>query len=169
MIFPLNAGRLLLAGGLVSCQCCPPAEETFELAIKYGWEGTGQVDLDTKTVFLSEQVGWSCGFGGTYLAWLEGGSPCVEGSCDDTTLNGFERVDVRVDLARTAALWTSSVNIELFAGWYSPAGGTGPATVTVTYNGVTDSKTITPGTQSGCAATAVATITVYADGTFDLV
>ena len=78
MIFPLNAGRLLLAGGLVSCQCCPPAEETFELAIKYGWEGTGQVDLDTKTVFLSEQVGWKCGFGGTYLAF--GGNPAKVGT-----------------------------------------------------------------------------------------
>lgn len=166
MTFPMtNAGLLLLTGGLVTCQCCATSGDDYELAVKYGWEDTGMLDLDTKTVFLSEQVGWSCGDSGTYVAWLAGGS----GAQDDTTLNGFERVNVRVDLARTNAQWTSSVNIELYAGWYSPAGGSGPATVTVSYNGVTTSKTISPGSQSNCAATSVGTITVYSDGTFELV
>lgn len=166
MTFPLDtAGRLLLVGGLVSCQCCAPAGEAFELAVKYGWEGTGMADLDTKTNFLGESVGWECGDSGTYVQWLLGGS----GAQDDTTVDGFERVNVRVDAARSAMLWTSSVNIELFAGWYSPSLGTGPALVTVVYNGVTRTKTITPGTQSTCAATAVGTVTVYANGTFTLV
>lgn len=164
MVFPLQGGQLILIGGLVSCHCCGLVE-TYELAIKYGWEGTGMEDLDTKTVFLGEQVGWSCGGSGTYVQWLAGGS----GTQDDTSLNGFERVDVRVDAAKNAGLWTSSVNIEIFAGWYAPRGGSGEAVVTVTYNGHVQGKAINPGTQTGCAATPVGTITVYADGTFDLV
>lgn len=161
---PLKNGNVLLSAGLVTCLCCGTGE-AFELAIRYGWEGTGMADLDTRTEFVGEVVGWSCGDSGTYLAWLIGG----DGDQDDTGLNGFERIDARVDLARTNGLWTSSVNIELYAGWYIPAGGSGPATVTVTYNGVTDSKTINPGNQSVCASTPVGTITVYSNGTFDLV
>lgn len=164
MIFPLQGGQLILVGGLVSCQCCG-VFEGYQLAIKYGWEGTGMADLDTATEFLTETVGWSCGGSGTYVQWLAGG----DGSQDDTSVDGYERVDVRVDAARTAGLWTSSVNIELFAGWYIPQAGSGPALVTVTYNGVTDTKVISPGSQSLCAATAVGTITVYSDGTFLLV
>lgn len=164
MVFPLQGGQLILVGGLVSCQCCA-ALENYQLAIRYGWEGTGMADLDTKTVFLSEQVGWTCGGSGTYVQWLAGG----DGFQDDTSVNGFERVDVRVDTARLANLWTSSVNIELYAGWYTPASGSGPAVVTVTYNGTTQTKVITPGNQSVCAATSVGTITVYANGTFVLV
>lgn len=165
MIFPLQAGKLILIGGLVSCQCCETGGETYEMAIRYDWQGTGMYDLDTKTVFLEEQVGWSCGGSGTYLAWLAGGS----GVQDDTTLNGYERVDARVDLARTNGQWTSSVNIELYAGWYSPVGGSGPALVIVSYNGDTQQKAINPGTQDECANTHVGTITVYANGTFELV
>ncbi len=166
MIVPLLNGKAMLAAGAVTCLCCEPETggEEFELAIRYDWAGTGQFDLDTKTTFLSEQVGWMCGSGGTYLAWLAGGS----GVQDDTTQNGFERVDVRVDLARTNGQWTSSVNIGLYAGWHSGASGSGPANVFVTYNGVTSSLEITPGTQLECPSTLVATVTVYADGTFDL-
>lgn len=166
MIVPLVNGAALLAGGSISCMCCElSGGEEYELAIRYGWEDTGMYDLDTKTTFLDESVGWSCGDSGTYVAWLAGG----DGDQDDTGLDGFERVDVRVDLARTHGQWTSSVNIELFAGWYAPAGGSGNATVSVTYNGDTQTKTITPGSQSTCADTPVGTITVYSDGTFELV
>jgi hypothetical protein len=162
MRIPLLAGKAILDSGKVSCICCVAA---FELAVKYSWIGTDQFDLDTKTTFLSESVGYECGGSGTYVSWLPGGS----GMEDDQSQNGFERVDVRVDQAKTDLLWTSSVNIELFAGWYIPAGGSGLAEVIVEYNGVTASKTITPGSQSNCAATPVGTVTVYADGTFDLV
>ena len=165
MTFPMSStGLLFLAGGLVSCQCCATAGDEYELAVKYGWEGTGMADLDTRTEFLTESVGWSCGDSGTYVAWLAGG----DGEMDDTSVDGFERVDVRVDLARTNGQWTSSVNIELYAGWYIPAGGSGDATVTVTYRGITASKTISPGSQNNCASTSVGTITVYSDGTFEL-
>lgn len=166
-------GKVITKGGLPSCTCC----EGFELAITYDWRGTGQYDLDTHTSAFGEACGWSngdgpvgfensCGEYGTYVAWLAGGS----GAQDDQSLDGFERVDVRVNKARTDGLWTSSYNIECYAGWYTPAGGTGNATLSVTYKGITKPKTISPGTQNSCASTAVATITVYStalgDGSF---
>jgi hypothetical protein len=155
-------GKVITKGGLPSCACC----EDFELAITYDWRGTDQYDLDTKTTAFEESVGWSCGDSGDYVLWLAGGS----GAQDDTSQNGFERVDVRVDQARTDGLWTSSYNIECFAGWYQPAGGSGSATLSVTYKGITKTMTISPGTQNNCASTAVATITVYStalgDGSF---
>jgi len=33
MIFPLQAGQLLLAGGLVSCQCCPPVPTELDILL----------------------------------------------------------------------------------------------------------------------------------------
>ena len=156
-------GKIITKGGLPSCTCCG---EAFELAITYDWRGTGQYDLDTKTTAFGEVVGWSCGDSGDYVLWLLGGS----GIQDDQSLNGFERVDVRVDKARTDGLWTSSYNIECYAGWYTPVGGTGNASLSVTYKGITKLKTISPYTQSSCASTSVATITVYStalgDGSF---
>ena len=153
-------GKVITKGGLPSCTCC------FELAITYDWRGTGQYDLDTNTQAFGESVGWSCGGSGDYVLWLPGGS----GALDDTSQNGFERVDVRVDKARTDGLWTSSYNIQCKAGWFTPAGGSGSATLSVTYRGTTKTKTISPGTQNNCASTAVATITVYStalgDGSF---
>jgi hypothetical protein len=155
-------GKVITKGGLPSCTCC----EDFELAITYDWRGTDQFDLDTNTTAFGESVGFDCGDSGTYVVWLLGG----DGVQDDESQNGFERVDVRVDLARTNGLWTSSYNIECFAGWYEPAGGSGSATLSVTYKGSTKTKSISPGTQDDCAATPVATITVYStalgDGSF---
>ena len=159
-----SSGKVLLKSGKVSCSCCGLIA-AFQVAITYSWIGTNQFDLDTKTTFLSEVVGWSCGDTGTYVAWLPGG----DGSQDDTTQNGFERVDIRVDSAKAAALWTSSVNIGLYAGWFIPAGGSGQAQVTVEYQGTIKTKTISPGSQDGCAATPVGTVIVYANGTFDIV
>ena len=158
-------GKVITKGGLPSCTCC------FELAITYDWRGTNQTDLDSNTKAFGESVGYNCGDSGTYVLWLEGGTPCSEiGVCDDVSQNGFERVDVRVNKARTDGLWTSSYNIECFAGWYEPEGGYGSATLRVTYKGITKTKTISPGTQNFCASTAVAIITVYStaldDGSF---
>lgn len=142
------------ANGSTTNPCC----DDFELAIKYDWSGTGMSDLDTKTEAFGETVGWSCGDSGTYVQWLPGG----DGDQDDTSENGFERVDVLVNTAKADGLWTSSYNIECYAGWYEPAGGSGSATLEVTYRGKTKTLGISPGEQSGCASTPVATVTVYA-------
>jgi hypothetical protein len=161
--------RVLRVGERISCICC----ESYEMAIKYDWGGTGQVDLDTKTEAFNEQVGWQpfgdpCGMtlNGNYVLWLVGGS----GAQDDTKQDGFERVNVKVNTAKTNGLWTSSYNINCYAGWYSPSGGSGSALLEVNYRGSLKSVTISPGSQSGCADTLVAIVTVYAtaleDGTF---
>jgi hypothetical protein len=142
----------------IECSACPQCQ-FLELTIRYSWAGTGMYDLDTGTTFLDTKVGWSCGDGDEYIEWVSG---------DDTSIDGEEEVNVKVDSARADGLWTSSVEIFLYAGWYEPAGGSGNATVFVTYNGITDSVTITPGTQSDCASSSVGTVTVYDNGTFDI-
>ena len=142
----LQNGKVILKSGKASCSCC------FQLTIKYDWSGTGMRDLDTKTSAFGESVGFDCGEGGAYLQWI---------GRDNTGLNGFERVDVLVDTAKTDGLWTSSYNIQCFAGWYIPAGGSGPANLIVEYKNKTKSKSISPGSQNNCASTAVATVIVY--------
>jgi hypothetical protein len=142
----LQNGKVILKSGKASCSCC------FQLTIKYDWAGTNMSDLDTKTTAFGESVGFACGDSGTYVQWIGG---------DNTGLNGFEQVDVLVDKAKTDGLWTSSYNILCFAGWHEPAEGSGPANLIVEYKGVTKNKSISPGSQSGCASTSVATATVY--------
>jgi hypothetical protein len=144
----LKGGKVILKDGKVSCSCCI----VYQLTIKYDWAGTNMRDLDTKTTAFGESVGYACGNSGTYVQWIGG---------DNTGLNGFEQVDVLVDKAKTDGLWTSSYNIDCFAGWFTPAGGSGPANLIVEYNGVTKNKSISPGSQTSCASTSVATVTVY--------
>jgi hypothetical protein len=143
-----KGGKVLLREGKASCTCC----DLYQLTIKYDWGGTGMSDLDTKTTAFGESVGFACGNSGTYVQWIGG---------DNTGLNGYEQVDVLVDKAKTDGLWTSSYNIDCFAGWYEPAEGSGPANLIVEYKNKTKSKSISPGSQSGCASTGVATVTVY--------
>lgn len=140
------------------CNNCDPCNG-LELVIVYDWAGTGMRDLDTMTSFLDESFGWSCANDGQYLAWV---------SSDNTSENGNEQVNVKIETAHEDGAWTSSATIGLHAGWYTPAGGSGPAEVRVTYKGVTQSKSISPGSQSSCASTSVGTVTVYDDGTFTL-
>ena len=153
--FHAATGKLILKSGKATCSCCT------ELVINYDWAGTGMADLDTATTAFGETLGFACGGSGVYVLWISG---------DQTGINASERVDVRVDAARTAGLWTSSYNVTCKAGWFTSALGSGNATLRATYNGVTKTKTISPGNQSGCASTVVATVTVYAaaqpDGSF---
>jgi len=144
-------GKVILKDGKPSCKCCGPV---YQLTIKYDWGGTGMGDLDTSTRAFGGVVGYGCGNTGNYLAWIGG---------DNTQVDGFEHVDVSVDTARADNLWTSSVNIECFAGWYSPRNGSGPASLIVSYKGKSQTISISPGSQSGCSSTPVATVTVFAN------
>jgi len=143
-----KGGKVLLREGKASCLCC----DLYQLTIKYDWSGTGMRDLDTNTTAFGESVGFNCGDSGTYVQWIGG---------DNTGLNGYEQVDVLVDKAKTDGLWTSSYNISCNAGWFKPAGGSGPANLIVEYKNKTKSKSISPGSQTGCASTSVATVIVY--------
>lgn len=122
------------------------------MSIQYSWNQSSQRDLDTNTVAFGDRGGYACNGSGTYVLW--GG--------DNTSASGVENATVLVGKAAAAGLWSSSYNIQCFAGWFTPAGGSGPAVLIVSYGGITRTKTIYPGTQTDCADTNVATVTVYA-------
>lgn len=134
--------------------CCFPPEDLY---IEYRWAPPSR-DLDTGTTFIGVTVGWACGGYSSYLHWH-----------GDNTGYGPEIIEVNVVKALTDGLWSDSVQIQCAAGWYSPAGGSGPAILYAYFNGVPKQKTVNPGSQTSCASTPVGTITVYEDGTFDLV
>ena len=131
------------------------------LYVTYSWFGTGQRNLNTATKFLSATVGHACGISSQYLYW----------SGDNTGVDGSESASILVDKAYDDWLWTSSTNIYLYAAWNPVDGGSGPAKVTVKYNGVTRTKDINPVPQAGCVSSYVAhVIVVHNDdgNTFEL-
>jgi hypothetical protein len=142
-----------------ACACCSD-QQCGTLLITYDWSGTGQNDLDTGTTFLGVKVGYSCGFSGPYISW--GG--------DNTSVNATERVEIRWLQALIDNQWSGSVNVDLAAGWFIPAEGSGPCTVRVRCleGGPEQSKTIYPGEQSSCASENVGYITIDDNGTFTL-
>jgi hypothetical protein len=140
--------KIVIKNGKVSCECC------IEMEIIYSWANTDKKDLDTSTRGFGENLGWSCANQGIYMDWITN---------DNTGLNGEEQVNAKVDKARSDGLWTSSYNIQCYAGWYIPARGSGPAELIVKYKKKEKRKQISPGEQRGCASTFVATVTVYSN------
>lgn len=92
------------------------------LTISYVW--TGAPDLDTTTNFLGEQVGYPGPYTTTYLTHTG----------DATTSGGHETVTIDLAQAFEDGLLAEDAEIYLAADWYPPAGGSGPAVVTVTYS-----------------------------------
>jgi hypothetical protein len=132
----------------------------YDVYVRYSWPST-QSDLDTSTRFLNGSVGFACP-GGSYLDW----------SGDDTSAGGQEIVTVDLNSSFVANRWQTTVAVSLRAGWYRPAGGSGPALLTVGFKHKTTGeisnivqRTIAPGSQSGCAETVVGTATVRVTGT----
>jgi hypothetical protein len=143
--------------------CC--CNDCTVLKITYDWSESSSRDLDTGTTFLGTKVGWSCGDGSTvaYILW----------SGDNTSASASEYVLIYFKAALDAERWSGSVEIDLAAGWYIPAGGSGPAKVIVECYDVPNedtkkTKTINPGAQSNCASTNVGKVTINEDGTFEL-
>jgi hypothetical protein len=130
------------------------------MTIWYEWADLGNSnDLDTNTTFSGRSVGWSVGTGQVgIIKWPSG----------DNVNQGPEEVRIWAAYTRDIGLWSEETTIICRAGWYSPAGDSGPARIRVVYNGDTHTKIISPGSQSGAAQTQVATITLRADGTFTL-
>jgi hypothetical protein len=122
------------------------------LKILYTWP-PDQFDLDTSTTFLGQSVGYACGSTAAYLDWTG----------DDTGTGGMEQVTCLISDAAVDLVLPANFDISAKAGWYTPAGGSGPATLemylqnpeTGTLYGPRRQLTINPGTQSGCAATPV--------------
>ncbi len=131
----------------------------YDLAVTYTWPTT-QRDLDTGTLFLGSAVGYSCG-SSKYMTFTG----------DDTTAGGSETATVKLYESFTASGWTTTVDVAARAGWYSPAKGAGPATVTVSLKHKTTGelkhsvqRSINPGSQSGCATTVVGMAVVTVEG-----
>jgi hypothetical protein len=122
------------------------------LKIIYTWPSS-QIDLDTATSFLGQTVGYACGSSTRYLAWTG----------DDTSSGGREEVTCLISEAAENADLPGSFTISARAGWYSPAGGSGPAYLAMFLEnprtgilyGPKTQLTISPGSQSGCASTPV--------------
>ena len=127
------------------------------LRVTYTWP-LSQNDLDTGTDFLGQQVGFDCG---------QSSTPYTTFSGDDTTAGGMETNVIDLQGSLDAGEWVANegVQVQLNAGWYEPAGGMGPATVTISLddgsfsNGV---QTINPGSQNSCSSTCVGQVTVFA-------
>jgi len=128
----------------------------------------GGLDLFSEITFLDRSLGWiSNGLGPQwYMTWFVNEIPYV---------GGYEEYTVRVDDAHTDGMWASSTAIYLKADWYYTPGNS--LTVTVSYHGVTQVKTISPGEITTIETfvdgpsqivTPVGYITVNADGTFTL-
>lgn len=130
-----------------------------DLTISYIW--ASGVDLDTTTSIGDESVGFKSPAWppSNYMAWTG----------DDTDDGGIETVVVDLAQAFNDGAITTSAVILCRADWYPPAGGSGPATFMVQYNGVTYGPVaIAPGTGVTPAASLMKTVTVLSDGTFNV-
>ena len=124
--------------------CCE--EKCDVIKITYDWSDIDSRDLDTGTYWLGRKVGWRCAPPSPYMSW----------DGDDTRKNATEVVLIYWKRALDAGEWTEETAVELSAGWYTPAGGSGPAKVRVECQDNTDPekvqvKNIAPGQQNGCA------------------
>ena len=127
-----------------------------DLLVEYTWNQNVR-DLDTSTEFLGDTVGFSCGAGNQFMTFTG----------DNTTSGGSESVTLDLKGAFDAGRITTSTMVSASAGWFTNAGGSGPATLTVSLKNKTTgelsqslTRTISPGTQGDCAATLVGNVTV---------
>lgn len=125
--------------------------EDYQFIVEYTWP-TDQRDLDTGTTFLGETVGFAYADTAPYMIWTG----------DDTNSGGSESVTIDINGAAQAGVLPSSFSISCMAGWYTPAGGTGPIVLHLyllnqrtgmRFGEVT--REVTPGTQTGAATTPV--------------
>lgn len=124
--------------------------------IIYSWSSQAR-DLDIGVYFLGTSMGWSHPNSSAYMSWTG----------DDTSYAGSETVTINLQKALDDGRVNTAtpVNIILAAGWYSPAGGSGPANVraqllrqdTVLYE---RQKIFTPGRQNNAASFQIGSMTV---------
>lgn len=157
----IQHGHLLTMGGrlITKCPGCAPHVPFGQMRITYSWPPPSN-DLDTCTIFLEQKVGFSNGSYTTQYLQMDS---------NDNTGPGPETIWVKVDQSLTDGAWSIQTDIACWCGWYATTGGSGPATLTVTYNNKTQTKQIPSiGNQSGSAegTTLAGTIILKADGTF---
>jgi hypothetical protein len=126
------------------------------LELVFSWP-SGMNDLDIGVTFEGETVGFGYAASATWMEW----------SSDNTT-TGPETVTVDLAQAWEDGVIVDFANILAVADWYPPAGGSGPATVQVTYTPavgapVVNTYDLHPGSTTP-AKTPAAGIRIGADG-----
>ncbi|MEO5712984.1 MAG: hypothetical protein ABIT37_05810 [Luteolibacter sp.] len=92
------------------------------LTLEYSWPASP--DLDDTTAFLGGMVGFGSGYTAPYMTH----------SGDDTGPAGSETVVVDLAAAWDAGAISTFADVLCMADWYPPHGGSGPATLTATYD-----------------------------------
>ncbi len=130
------------------------------LTLAYTW--SGEPDLDTTTTFLDGSVG----FPGPYAA------PYMTHSGDNVTTGGPETVVIDLAQAWEDGMISTIADVLGAADWYPPAGGSGPASLLVTYDlpgapGTPVTYTLHPGSGTPASTPAIA-LRILADATISL-
>jgi len=136
-----------------------------ETEITIDWSASGIEDLDCCAYWADNaiaKIGWSYGHGSfaddDYKAWWTA----------DNTGSGPEKIALLTTAARRSTKETAPYQYRIHLNFYGYNGhGTPTATVTVRFGAATLSRTISPATRSGAAATPsdpFVTITFAADG-----
>lgn len=102
------------------------------LTLTYTWGA--QPDLDTATIFQGETVGFAYGGTANYMTF----------SGDDETAVGSEIITVDLETAFAENAFVGNAKVVCCADWFPPPGGSGPATLTVNYNGANQVFNISP-------------------------
>jgi hypothetical protein len=130
-----------------------------EVYVQYNWPQDVN-DLDSNTGFLGEEVGYNLP-GGQYLDW----------SGDNTGAGGSETTTVDIYQAWLDGAWSKTTTVSVGADWYTPAGGSGPAYVTVALENINTGKlthvtnqVVNPGQETEGAHDVVGTVTVVLGG-----
>ncbi len=124
------------------------------LVLVFSWPATP--DLDIGVEFLGETVGYGYSASAPYMTW----------SGDDTGASGDETVTIDLAAAWDDGMISDFADVLAAVDWYPPRGGSGPASLAVTYNGGTPvNYVLHPGNIDTPAVTPAVAIRVLADGT----
>jgi len=130
-----------------------PAVETNPfgtLELSFGWAGSPDLDIGVEFLGVTAGFGYSSGGGGPvgdYMTY----------SGDNTTEGGPETVSIDLAAAWDAGAIDTFADVMAMADWYSGQAGSGPATLTVTYDGGTpEAHTIHPSSTTPATTQALA-------------
>jgi hypothetical protein len=130
-----------------------PAVNPFGLlTLEFSWSGTPDLDIGVK--FLGRTVGYGYDSSAPYMTW--GG--------DNITDGGPETVAIDLAEAWDAGEIDTFADVLALADWYPPAGGSGPASVTVTYDGGAPAVHALHPSSASPAVTPALALRVLADG-----
>lgn len=119
---------------------------------------SGQLVLDIGVSFLGSTIRTGSDDEGPYLI-----GPSFNWNDPAPAETGPVYVRVEVAQAFADGAWSGSTTVDLLADWFTPFGGSGAATVTVSFRGQVQTKQIAPGQSDNGATTNVGGVTVTSD------